>query len=137
MTVITTIRLTRVVACVLLATQAACATTRVLQPTARDLGAIGANKVVVNQKDGRQVTVYLAHMQSDTLVGTGLDGYETTVPLRDIRSVSVRQISAGRTAGFIAAVLVVTAIGVKNLKGTGPGHITTLDCDKHPELCLP
>jgi hypothetical protein len=95
---------------------AGCTSWRVVTtpPPAQLLAQEKPNKVLVTRQDGSLVILRLPHMRGDTLIGRSSSGLalsdsarDVPVPLTDVRTISVRRHSAGKTRGLIGGILLV------------------------------
>ena len=82
-------------------------------------------RVTVNLNDGRSVEITGAQVVLDSLLtgwtneGTEFVGF----PLTDVRSVSTRERSPGRTAALMTAIITTVVVAVVAFNGTGPGPV--------------
>ena len=128
-------RMKRALVGVLLAAQAGCTTVHVVQSPSTELAAVRPARVFVTKADGSMVTIVSPKVIDDTIFGFEPTGQQTTLAVRDAKTVEVKQLAVGKTIG-LAGVGFAGAVAAAALvvgKGTSLGTNPNVDCDKHPD----
>jgi len=62
-------------------------------------------EIRVTRSDGHHVLMQVPRVIADTLAGFGRDGQPAFVPMREVRSVAVLHLSAGKNVGLVLAIV--------------------------------
>jgi hypothetical protein len=133
-------RTCRGAALVVLAAQAGCATSQVVQTPASELASVHMGRTIVTQTDGARVALMDAQVRSRTIFGLDTRGREYSLPLGSAEKIEVRKVSVARTAALgVGIVAGMAAIGMLARGGNGPVKFVFSNCSKWPDslACQP
>ncbi len=113
-------RCRKVAATILLLSQAACSTFRLVDSPGPYVETRSPQSILITRADGSALRVEQPRILLDTVFGWTPNGEEVTIPLSTVKEMRARQISAARTAAFTVALTALTITLATFVIGRGP-----------------